>query len=55
MYFATNKKEIITCPKCGGPVTWYHDQESSKAVCRKKCQGWIVIKKIDRLQLRSWV
>lgn len=38
----------IKCPNCGSDVRWYHDTERSRAVCLKKCQGWKVVKEVDR-------
>ena len=47
------KKELIKCPDCGGEVTYYHSSIMhgdgiTRVVCAKKCQGWKVIKEIDR-------
>jgi hypothetical protein len=44
----------LKCPKCDGEVHWYHGGISndyiSRAVCKKKCEGWKVIKKINRFK-----
>jgi len=39
-----NKK----CPNCGAEVRYYHGTETTRVVCKEKCQGWKVIKEIDR-------
>jgi len=46
-------KEKIKCPDCGGEVRYYissvtHGDGMTRVVCAKKCQGWKIIKEIDR-------
>ena len=53
---AETKAESLKCPDCGGEVTYYHSSIShgdgiTRIVCAKKCQGWKVIKEIDRNRL----
>ena len=47
----------LKCPKCGEEVRWYHggrlNDYISRAVCKKKCEGWRVIKEIDRMKQRG--
>ena len=40
--------EYPACPHCGEELIWYHSGGISRAVCRKKCNGWKVINLIDR-------
>ena len=40
--------EYPVCPHCGEELIWYHSGGVSRAVCRKKCQGWKVVNLIDR-------
>ena len=47
------KKELIKCPDCGGEVKYYHSSIThgsglTRVICAKHCQGWKVIKEIDR-------
>jgi len=47
------KTDKIICPNCGGPVMYYHSSYKygdgiTRNVCKKKCQGWKIIKEIDR-------
>ncbi len=37
-----------TCPDCGSKVKYYHEDGVTRLVCKVKCQGWKVIKEIDR-------
>jgi len=32
------------CPDCGGEVRCYHDTEQTRIICKKKCNGYKVIK-----------
>ncbi|MCK5237524.1 MAG: hypothetical protein KAR06_11125 [Deltaproteobacteria bacterium] len=45
-----NQADPFKCPNCGADVIWHHDTERTRAVCKKKCEGWKVIKEIDRTQ-----
>ena len=36
----------MVCPDCKGAVTYYHDTESTKIVCKNKCCGWKIIQEI---------
>ena len=47
MRFSENQN---VCPNCGGDVIWYHSGGISRAVCRKKCQGWKELQRVDRSQ-----
>ena len=39
---------IRICPKCGGPVRYYHGPESiTRVVCKGTCKDWTVIETID--------
>ena len=42
-------KDII-CPDCKCEVKYYHDSESTKVVCKNKCNGWKIIKELRRFK-----
>jgi len=43
----------MICPNCKGPVIYYHGDGVTRIVCKNKCQGWKIIKEIDRKQGKS--
>jgi ssDNA-binding Zn-finger/Zn-ribbon topoisomerase 1 len=42
----------IKCPNCGGDVRYYHNPGRTWIVCKEKCQGWKVIKVINRERIK---
>ncbi len=46
-----NTKQNEKCPDCGSELKYYHQHGGlSRAICSKKCNGWKVIKEIDRFK-----
>jgi hypothetical protein len=49
----SSSSDLLCCPDCGGAVKYYHSSIAhgdgiTRVVCLKKCQGWKVLKEIDR-------
>lgn len=51
--YKQNQQNNMHCPDCGGDVQYYHSSAKygdglTRIVCKKKCQGWKIIKEINR-------
>ena len=49
---------LLCCPDCGGELIYYHSlfkygDGVTRIVCRKKCNGWKILREVDRNKLKT--
>jgi len=41
------------CSDCGGDVTYYHEPGVTRIICKQKCHGWKIIRRIVISPMRT--